>query len=103
MQDRISSITESYEKRDAFPLLTDRLNSVQRFILRQQPNRWKALWNDTRDLTRWYTLWAVAIFGTISILLSVIQVGIGVAQIFAAYQGLKLTQIQINQAQNQSQ
>ncbi|ETI19372.1 hypothetical protein G647_09204 [Cladophialophora carrionii CBS 160.54] len=86
-------MTESYEKDEFFPLLTPRLEALQKYMIRQHPNRWKALWADKRDLTRWYTLWAVAIFGSIGVLLSVIQCALSAVQIAVAYRTLALSAV----------
>ncbi|KAI9772632.1 MAG: hypothetical protein M1840_000226 [Geoglossum simile] len=84
-----SQTTESYEKQDTFPLLTPRLNVLQKYILRQQPSRWRSLWDDRRDLTRWYTVWVVAIFGVLSVFLSIVQIILGAIQVSLGYQSLK--------------
>lgn len=64
-----------------FPYFAGRLIDLQDFVLTQSPNNWTTLWRDRRDTARFWTLWAVIIFGTASLILSVLQVGIGLAQV----------------------
>lgn len=63
-----------------FPLLGDRLLSLQEFNLRQSPSRIRDLWRDRRNPLQWYTLWAVLIIGGLSLLLQIVQVLLSTAQ-----------------------
>lgn len=56
-----------------FPNLGDRLLEIQDFVVSQDSSTFRALWYDVRDLNRFWTFWAVVIFGITSTVLSVIQ------------------------------
>jgi len=74
-----------YSGRTDFPFLAERLIILQDFVLTQSPNDWRTLWRDRRDMNRFWTLWAVVIFGAITIALSLIQIGLAIAQVVAAF------------------
>lgn len=63
----------SYSMAKDFPIFAQRLQVIQDDILRQQPNRLSALWNDRRELLRWYTFWAVLVIGIVGLALAIFQ------------------------------
>ncbi|KAM0801934.1 hypothetical protein BDR22DRAFT_887989 [Usnea florida] len=63
----------SYSSMSDFPIFAQRLQRIQEDILRQQPTRLSALWNDNRDMLRWYTFWAVIGFGFVTVLFAIHQ------------------------------
>ena len=63
----------SYSMANDFPIFAHRLQVIQDDILRQQPNRLSALWNDRRELLRWYTFWAVLVIGIVGLALAIFQ------------------------------
>ena len=65
-----------------FRLLGDRLLALQAFNTRQRPSRIRDLWRDRRDPLQWYTFWLVLFVGGFSLLLSICQCGLGVAQVY---------------------
>lgn len=81
---------ESYSVQDEFPILAERLLRIQRYAQSIQANRVSSLWYDRRNLLQWYTFWAVFWIGGISIILSIIQVGLGAAQVAVAFQALDM-------------
>jgi len=64
-----------------FPVLGPRLLELQQYIERQTTMTIATLWNDRRDMLRWYTFWLVTIIGGLGILLSVIQIILAAAQV----------------------
>lgn len=64
-----------------FVYFADRLLTLQEFVLMERPNDWKTLWYDRRDIGRFWALWAVVWFGGITIVLSIIQIGLGIPQV----------------------
>jgi len=42
------------------------------------------LWQDRRDMLRWYTFWVVTIIGGLGILLGFGQLGLAAAQVYYA-------------------
>lgn len=74
----------TYSVRDDFPILGPRLLRLQRYSLRQQPSAMRDLWRDRRNPLQWYTFWAVFLVGGVSILLSVVQLFVGVGQLYFA-------------------
>jgi hypothetical protein len=73
-----------YSAESDFPVFGNRLLTLQNYITAQSPNSIKALWYDRRDIHRFWTFWAVIIFGGISLLLSVIQTVLGGVQVHYA-------------------
>lgn len=74
--------SDTYSARDDFPIFGPRLLILQRYNMRQQPSRVRDLWRDRRNPLQWYTFWAVLWVGGVSIVLAVLQVLVGVAQIY---------------------
>ncbi|TVY82556.1 hypothetical protein LSUE1_G002864 [Lachnellula suecica] len=75
----------AYSSQDDFPMFGQRLAKLQEFNRRQRPSELRDLWRDRRDPLQWYTFWAVLIVGGSSLLLAVLQLGVGVIQVVAAY------------------
>ncbi len=69
-----------------FPAFGSRLLTLQRHIISQSPNSIKALWYDRRDIHRFWTFWAVIIFGGLSLTLSIIQTVLSGIQVYLARQ-----------------
>ena len=80
-----SGVKSVYSARADFPFLADRLLSLQQFAVTQCPSDWRTVWRDRRDTARFWTLWAVMVFGGASIVLGIVQVALAVAQVVAAY------------------
>ena len=74
-----------YSAQTDFPHFSERLMALQDFVLTQCPNNWKTLYWDRRDIARFWTLWAVIIFGSLSLFMSILQIGIGAAQIGVSF------------------
>ncbi|CAN9334772.1 unnamed protein product [Alternaria alternata] len=81
--------TSSFNKRRKFPLLRQRLNQTQEYMLRRQPNQMWALWIDRRDKPKWLTFWGVLIFGTLGVTLSFIQMVFAGLQVQIGYKSLQ--------------
>jgi hypothetical protein len=81
-------IRETFYSSYDFPILSPRLMEIDQFINSIQPNRISSLWKDKRDMLRWYTFWAVIILGLLSLLIGLVQTGIGAAQVQLALQAL---------------
>lgn len=73
--DHIEAFPEksTYWSDSDFPNLGDRLLELQDFVVSQDSGTLRALWYDVRDLNRFWTFWAVVVFGITSIVLSMIQ------------------------------
>lgn len=76
-----------YSAKADFPFFSERLIALQEYVLTQSPNDWKTLWRDRRDLNRFWTLWAVLIFGIITIFFNFVQIGLGIAQVVVTISG----------------
>lgn len=72
---------DSYSSRDDFPILGSRLAVIQEFNLRQQPSRLWDLWKDRRSPLQWYTFWAVLVIGGLTIILTILQLIVGIIQV----------------------
>lgn len=74
-----------YSAKADFPYFGERLLILQEYIVTQVPDGWRSLWRDRRDMTRFWTFWAVVIFGGIAILFSIIQIALAAVQVAAAF------------------
>ncbi|KAF2191374.1 hypothetical protein K469DRAFT_656205 [Zopfia rhizophila CBS 207.26] len=63
-----------FSKEVDFPVFAERLSKLQKFASKQQSGTLKAVWSDHRNFEALYTFRAVIIFGTVSVILSFIQV-----------------------------
>ena len=57
-----------------FPVLGQRIKLLMEDLKDSRPQGWRQLLRDRRDTVQYWTFWLVAIFGAISIVLSMIQV-----------------------------
>lgn len=74
--------SDTYSGRDDFPIFGPRLLALQRYNMRQQPSRIRDFWRDRRNPLQWYTFWAVLWIGGASIILAVLQLVVGIVQIY---------------------
>ncbi|KAF2753268.1 hypothetical protein EJ05DRAFT_480299 [Pseudovirgaria hyperparasitica] len=70
-----------YNARINFPHLGARLLELENYSINQRPRNLSEVWNDERDPERLLTFRAVLVVGALSILLSFVQVLVGIAQI----------------------
>jgi hypothetical protein len=82
-------VRETFDASSDFPILSDRLDRIQRFIDGIQPNRIRSLWKDKRDILRWYTFWAVVILGGVNLVIAMVQAALSSAQVQLARQALE--------------
>ena len=75
---------DAYSAQDDFPMFGQRLAKLQEFNLRQQPSKLRDLWRDRRNPLQWYTFWAVLIVGSLSLILTLFQLIVAVAQLIIA-------------------
>lgn len=47
------------------------------------------IWRDKRNVEKWWTFWAVVLFGSIGVLLSLAQVALAGAQVYYARNPVK--------------
>ena len=57
-----------------FPVLSGRIKLLMEDLKESKPQGWRQLLRDRRDTVQYWTFWLVAIFGAVSIVLSLIQV-----------------------------
>ena len=74
-----------YNLGEDFPVFGDRLVELKSLL---KPKGLKGLWRDTRDTLQWYTFWAVAIIGAVSLSLGVVQMALGAVQAYASMKAL---------------
>ncbi|KAJ8132117.1 hypothetical protein O1611_g1506 [Lasiodiplodia mahajangana] len=70
-----------YSAVEDFPRLGHRLLRVQKFNMRQRPNRLRDLWRDRRNPLQWYTFWAVLVIGGVANIIALLQLIAAVVQI----------------------
>lgn len=56
-----------------FAYFVDRISTLQSFVQTQCPQGWTVLWRDRRDVAKFWTVWAVLLFGLPSIILATIS------------------------------
>jgi len=76
--------SDTYSARDDFAVFGPWLLSLQHYNMRQQPGKRKDLWWDYRNPLQWYTFWAVLWIGGASIVLAVLQLVVGIVQVYFA-------------------
>ena len=64
---------DDYISVDEFPFLARRLFDLQRFSMAQNPHSWRRLWEDRRNITAWFTIWAVVLIGGSTLLIQILQ------------------------------
>lgn len=74
----------TYHRGTDFPILGERLEAIQSCSNRQRPTRFLDMWRDKRDPLQWYTVWAVLCMAIISLLLTIVGLGINIAQLMVA-------------------
>lgn len=72
-EERLSE-QDNYDASVDFPFLSSRLLHLQKYCARQNPTRWTEIFWDQRHKQQWLTLWAAIIIGSLSVLLSLLQV-----------------------------
>ena len=75
----------SYSARTDFPFFADRLHMLQEYTSNIAPHDWRSLWQDRRDLVRFYTVWPALIFGVVALGMGVVQILLGIAQVIAGF------------------
>jgi len=58
-----------YSAEEDYPFFTERLVNLHEFVLAQVPDDLLTLWRDQRDVSRYWTLWAVMVVGRIGVVL----------------------------------
>lgn len=76
--------SDTYSALDDFPYFGQRLILLQRYNMRQQPSRVKDIWRDRRNPLQWYTFWTVLWVGGAGILLAILQLVVGLVQLYYA-------------------
>jgi len=64
---------EEYDLAGDFPHLRSKIVRIHGYASSRKPRSLRQLWMDKRDSTAWLALWSVLIFGSLSILLALIQ------------------------------
>ena len=67
-----------------FPIFARRLQYLQDFAENAVPRRTRALWNDRRDLNKLYTFRGWVIFGTLAVLIGIVQIVLSGFQVYYA-------------------
>jgi len=65
-----------------FPFLGKRLMDIQDYVSNHNPHSFMALWYDRRNVTWWWTFWAVIIIGGVGLVLALVQTVFQVLQVF---------------------
>ncbi|UNI18782.1 hypothetical protein JDV02_005032 [Purpureocillium takamizusanense] len=88
-----SSITmterEEYVLASDFPHLRSRMVRLNTYATSKKPHSIRQLWRDKRDSTAWLAFWSVLVFGSMSIVLGVIQTVLQIMQYVLTLQQAK--------------
>ncbi|RKK17491.1 hypothetical protein BFJ66_g1036 [Fusarium oxysporum f. sp. cepae] len=77
---------EVYDVAGDFPHLRSRIVRLNSYASNKKPRSIQQLWRDKRDSTAWLAFWSVLIFGSVSILLGVVQAVFQIMQYVLALQ-----------------
>lgn len=84
-----SARQESTLRSSNFRHFGTRLAILQSHMVRHRPRRLLDLYRDRRDQEKFYTFWAVIAFGTIAILIGIVQTFLSAAQLAISYKQWK--------------
>lgn len=65
---------EEYDLPGDFPHIRSKIIRLHGYAASRKPRSLRQLWRDKRDSTAWLAFWSVLIFGSVSILLAVVQI-----------------------------
>jgi hypothetical protein len=77
---------------DDFPYFGDRIRLLTIRLREQKPRTLKQIWRDSRDTTQWWAFWLILIIGVPSLLLAFGSFAASVAQTWAAFRTLQMSQ-----------
>ncbi|KAH8813002.1 hypothetical protein F5884DRAFT_856290 [Xylogone sp. PMI_703] len=80
---------ESFEAISEFPIFSGRLLRLQRYMDGIPTNHISNLWKDRRDMSKWYTFWAVIWLGGASLIVGVVQTALAAESVRLAREQLK--------------
>ncbi|KAJ8125009.1 hypothetical protein O1611_g8631 [Lasiodiplodia mahajangana] len=83
---RAHGISERDGYETHFPCLAQHLLRVQRFVLSHKVTRVRDRWRDRANRAEWTAFWTFLLVGVLSIILSVVQIGLAAAQLGAQLQ-----------------
>ena len=86
----VSSNKEARFRYDEFPVWGVRILALKLYMDQQRPSGLRGLWHDTRNIHAWWTFWAVLVFGVATLILTLISIGVSVAQTVASFKALEL-------------
>lgn len=78
---------DEYDLAGDFPHLRSRLVRLSDYAASRKPRSIRQLWGDKRDSTAWLALWSVLVFGSVSVLLALLQTVFQVLQYVDARRG----------------
>lgn len=75
-----------YSARYDFPFYGERMVELHQFVELLSPHDWRTLWYDRRDLAKFWTVWAVILFGMVATILALLGVLLAAAQVGGTFQ-----------------
>jgi hypothetical protein len=75
---------DEYDLTGDFPHLRSKLLRLNSYASSKKPRSIQQLWRDKRDSTAWLAFWSVLIFGSLSILLGIVQTAFQILQYVSA-------------------
>lgn len=74
------------------PHFGNRLHLIQEYMRKHRPNRLKDLYRDRRDREKFLTFWAVILFGSLAVVIGIVQTILSAAQFVISYKQWKSPQ-----------
>lgn len=90
-----SPLQEIYRVND-FPVFSQRLERLHKYIDGVEPSHIGSIWHDRRDRRLWWTFWTVLIFGLITILLALVTIGLAIWQGTLAQKQIELAMLELH-------
>ena len=73
-------VSQGFSKTTDFPIFAERLSILQQYVQKQRPSTLKGLWTNKTDINAYHTFRAVLVFGSLGVILGIIQVVFTVVQ-----------------------
>lgn len=79
---------ENYHLPDDFPILRDRISTLQELLASQHTRGFRQVWRNRQYTEQWYGFWVILIVGLLGLFLAIIQVALQAVQVALAFKAL---------------
>ena len=74
-----------------FPIFAPRIRELKEYMAKPKARTLGDLWRDSRETYAWFTFWAVVVFGGLTLLLTLVSLGVSSAQTYAAFRAIPVS------------